>query len=284
MTVYVGLDIGGTKLAVAASPGGGQGGARTVAPTPEGLEEGLDRLDAMIAEVSAGEALAGLGVAIGAPLDRAAGTVSPLHQPAWRDVPLKARLEARYGCPCYMDVDTNVAAVGEYRLAGETPYRLLYLTLSTGMGGGLLVDGRPVRGAGDAHPEPSHQAVPFVCAHPERVTCECGAPDCLEGLVSGNGIRRVYGVAPEALDEASWAEVAHNLGLGLRNLAVLLVPEVIVFGGGVALGRGERLLGPAREVMASRLKLVPVPEVRLSRLGADTALCGALVIAEEGMP
>jgi predicted NBD/HSP70 family sugar kinase len=236
----------------------------------------------MIGEVAGTARVAGLGAAIGGPLDWRQGVVSPLHQPAWRDVPLKARMEDRWQCPFAVDVDTNVAALGEYAVGGEAAPRFLYLTLSTGMGGGFLVDGRVYRGAGGAHPEAGHQAIPFRCAHPERVACDCGAPDCLEALVSGSGIERVYGRPAEALRPDEWDEVAFNLGLGLRNMAALCVPDVIVLGGGVSLGGGDRLVERATAVMAERLKIVPAPAVRLSRLGYDTALQGTLVLARHG--
>jgi glucokinase len=282
MDVYVGLDIGGTKLMAAAVDAAGREVARTRAATPPDLEAGLDRLHAMIAEVAGGARVAGLGAAIGGPLDWERGVVSPLHQPQWRGVPLKAILEARWQCPFRVDVDTNVAAVGEYALGRWQAPRFLYLTLSTGMGGGFLVDGRIYRGLGGAHPEVGHQAVPVRTARPERVACECGAPDCLEALVSGNGIRRLYGHPAEALTPDEWDEVAYHLGQGLRNLAAIYLPDVIVLGGGVAVGGGEPLLRAATGVMTDRLRIVPAPAVHLSRLGYDTALCGAVQIARHG--
>ncbi len=279
VSVYVGLDIGGTKLVVAAADEAGLIGRRVRRATPEGLEEGLAALHEMIGEVSGGERVAGIGAAIGGPLDWKRGIVSPLHQPAWRDVPLKEMMEKEWGCPFRVDVDTNVAALGEYGASPDRPGRLLYLTVSTGMGGGFLVDGQIYRGAGGAHPEVGHQSIPYICSNPAGLRCECGAPDCLEALVSGNGIRRIYGRAAEELNEAEWAEVAYNLGQGLRNLAAIYLPDVIVLGGGVALGGGERLLAQARQVMQEHLQLVPAPEVRLSRLGYDTALVGAVGLA-----
>ncbi|MEI7771939.1 MAG: ROK family protein [Chloroflexales bacterium] len=282
MSVSIGLDIGGTKLMVAAADAAGNMLRRVREPTPHGLDEGLGLLQRMIAQVAGGEPIAGIGAAIGGPLDARRGVVSPLHQPQWRDVPLKALMEARWGCPFFVDVDTNVAAVGEYA-AGATSRRLLYLTLSTGMGGGFLIDGEIYAGVRGAHPEVAHQAVAYRCASPERVACECGAPDCLEALVSGNGIRRVYGKAAEHLSAAEWAEVAYNLGQGLRNLATIYAPDLIILGGGVAVGGGERLLGAARQVMERHLRLVPAPELRLSQLGYDTALLGALEIARRGL-
>jgi predicted NBD/HSP70 family sugar kinase len=283
MPLYIGLDIGGTKLMVGAGDDTGRILRRTRAPTPVGLDEGLELLHRMIAEVAAGEPLAGIGAAIGGPLDVQRGVVSPVHQPRWRDVQLKALMEARWGCPFWVDVDTNVAAVGEYEVSELAVPRFLYLTLSTGMGGGFLLDGKIYRGKDGAHPEVGHQAIPFRCAHPERVACECGAPDCLEALISGNAIRRIYGKPAEQLDDAEWGEVAYNLGQGLRNLAAIYAPDLIAIGGGVAVGGGERLLGAARQVMAERLKIVPIPEVRLSSLGYDTALLGALAVARLGV-
>ena len=192
-------------------------------------------------------------------------------------------MEERWKCPFHVDVDTNVAAIAEYVLGGETARRFLYITLSTGMGGGFLVDGRVYRGAREVHPEVGHQSIPYRCSHPERVVCECGSPDCLEALVSGNAIRRIYGKAAEQLSEEEWDEVAYNLGQGLRNLAAIYLPEAVVIGGGIAHGRGERLLAPARAVMSRHLKIVPAPVVRLSRHGYDTALMGALVVARRGL-
>jgi len=280
--VIVGLDIGGTKFMVAAAEPDSLHVTSTVkAATPEGLEEGIGLLHTLIGRVTNGAPLAGIGTAIGGPLDWQTGVVSPLHQPAWRNVPLACLMRDRWHAPFRCDVDTNVAALGEYYRGEYTESRLLYLTLSTGMGGGFVVDGKIYRGGmGGAHPEAGHQAIPFRCSHPERVQCECGAPDCLEALVSGNAIRRIYGKPAEELDPPEWEEVAWNLGMGLRNLAALYAPDVIVIGGGMA-RQGEKLLAPARAVMTAHLKLVPAPRVVVSKLGYDTALHGALVLARE---
>src|SRR4051794_5528606 len=113
MAIFVGLDIGGTKLMVAAADASGTILRRTRAATPQGLDEGLSLLHHMIAEVAASDAIAAIGAAIGGPLDAENGIVSPLHQPEWRAVPLKMLMEQRWGCPFFVDVDTNVAAVGE---------------------------------------------------------------------------------------------------------------------------------------------------------------------------
>lgn len=282
MSCYIGLDIGGTKLLVASANERGEILQRVQAPTPYALADGLALLKTMIAQVRDNRPIAAIGVAIGGPLDRQRGIVSPLHQPAWRDVPLKAMMEAAYHCPLYLDVDTNVAALGEYIFGGDRAQRLVYITISTGLGGGFMVDGRIYRGMGGAHPEIGHQAIPYRCSFPERARCECGADDCLEALVSGNGIRRIYGKPAEELNDQEWQEVAYNLGQGLRNLATISLPDVIVLGGGVALGGGAQFIAAATRVMRQGLRLVPAPAVRLSRLGYETAIRGAIALAQNG--
>jgi len=282
MARTVGLDIGGTKFLVASADEKGRILARIKYPTPENLAQGIELLNDMIAQVAGSEPLIGMGAAIGGPLDWQTGVVSPLHQPEWRNVPLKEIMEKRWGCPFFVDVDTNVAALGEFTFGGERASRFLYMTISTGIGGGFLVDGEIYRGKNGEHPEVGHQSIPFHCRYPERVVCECGAQGCLEALVSGNGIRRIYRKPAEELTDDEWEEVSHNLGQALRNIAAICAPDVIVLGGGVAVGGGEEFIAKARQVMTDNLKIVPVPQVRLSHLGYETALLGAIALALHG--
>jgi predicted NBD/HSP70 family sugar kinase len=279
MGVFVGLDIGGTKIMVASADEEGNLLRRVRTATSTSLESDLESIHSMIQEVIAEEEILGMGAAIGGPLEWQGGIVSPLHQPAWRNVPLKSIMEERWKCPFAVDVDTNVAALGEYRWGGLEANRFLYLTLSTGMGGGFLVDGKIYRGKNGVHPEVGHQSIHFRCSNPSAVQCECGVPDCLEALVSGNAIRRIYGKPAEALDSKEWDEIAYNLGQGLRNMTALYTPDVIRIGGGVAVGGGDLFISKAREVMEEHLRLVPAPHVELSQLGYDTALRGSIALA-----
>ncbi|HPH98595.1 MAG TPA: ROK family protein [Anaerolineaceae bacterium] len=283
MPIYIGLDIGGTKLMVASADEHGNIIRRARSRTSNSLERDLARIEQMIIETSAGEPIAGMGAAVGGPLDWLTGVVSPLHQPAWRKVPLKSMMEKRWGCPFYVDVDTNVAVLGEYYANPFPISKLLYITLSTGMGGGLLVNGHVYRGLQGIHPEIGHQSIVYRCMNPAGLRCECGIPDCLEALISGNGIRRIYGKPAEKLSPAEWDEVAFNFGQGLRNMVVLYAPDVIRVGGGIAVGGGESFIQKAGQVMRDNVRIVPPPELSLSRLGYDTALRGAIGIAIHGL-
>jgi predicted NBD/HSP70 family sugar kinase len=287
MNIYIGLDIGGSKILAASANRKGEIIERLRAETPPGLQDGLNLLTQLVSQLGQGNQIVSIGAAIGGPLDWETGQVSPLHQPEWRNVPLKSILEKKFGCPFRVDVDTNVAALGEYKFGNISASRLLYLTVSTGMGGGFLIDGKLYRGAGGYHQEVGHQSINYRCSRPERIQCECGVPDCLEALVSGNAIRRIYQKPAEQLTAAEWEEVGYNLGQGLRNLAAVYAPDVIVLGGGVAIGGGEKLLKPAIRVMKKHLKIIPHPEVRLSVLGYDSALMGAIALAlqlDEDLP
>src|SRR6266508_3299503 len=111
MTVFVGLDKGGTKIMVASADREGNILRRLRADTSTSLETDLANINRMIAEVAAEEEIIGIGAAIGGPLDWEQGIVSPLHQPAWRNIPLKSIMETRWHCSFHVDVDTNVAAL-----------------------------------------------------------------------------------------------------------------------------------------------------------------------------
>jgi glucokinase len=279
MGIYIGIDIGGTKMMAASVTGEMHILRRCRHLTPEGLQAGLDQLHAMVAEVAAGENILGIGLSIGGPIDIPAGTVSPLNQREWRNVPIRRIMEERYGCPFHFGVDTDVAAVAEYHLAGVKVGRFLYVTISTGVGGGFLLDGKVYRGLNGAHPEVGHQAIAARLKHPGRALCGCGNPDCLEAIVSGSGIERIYGKPAQDLAPDEWDEVAFNLSQGLRNMIVVLSPDLIVLGGGVTTGGGQHFLEDTQAYLRKSLTLVPMPEIRVSDLGYDTALLGAAYIA-----
>ncbi len=281
--VYLGLDIGGTKLLVAAADLKGNILKELQAPTPRNFKEGIELLNNMASEVCENRKILAIGAAAGGPLDWKTGIISPLHQPEWRNVPLKEIMQKKWKCPFYVDVDTNIAAIGEYYFGENKAEWFLYMTISTGMGGGFLLNGKIYRGKDGAHPEIGHQAINFKCSHPENIHCECGAPDCIEALISGNGIRRIYGKPAEKLTEKEWDEVSYNLGQGLRNLATIYLPDLIVIGGGVACGRGEKLLAPARKILEDHIRIVPLPEVRISHLGYHTAIKGCIAVAMHGL-
>ena len=127
MSIYIGLDIGGTKFMVAAATGNGEIIRRVRTYPSDTLEKDLATLHEMIEKVAGGEVISGMGAAIGGPLDWKTGIVSPLHQPTWREVYLKEIMETRWGPPFFVDVDTNVAALGEFYRTRMTSQKFLII-------------------------------------------------------------------------------------------------------------------------------------------------------------
>lgn len=276
--MFLAVDIGGTKTIVASADGEGNIVERIQFATPKERGPGVDMIRSAASKTGGGSSFQAMGVAIGGPLNIQEGKASPLHQAAWSDFSIREVFGDLFQCPVFFDVDTNVAAVGEYYSSNEKVDPLLYVTVSTGMGGGLIVDGKIFRGVGSNHPEIAHQAIPTV-RKIENTKCACGLSDCLEGLVSGRAIEKIYGKPPVSLDEVEWEEVALHLAQGLRNVSSIYSPEGIILGGSVALGGGKRLLEKIRDFLHSNLRLVRCPEVAFSSLGKDAPIVGAARIA-----
>ncbi|HEX5506275.1 MAG TPA: ROK family protein [Thermomicrobiales bacterium] len=268
----IGIDLGGTRMRVGRRDAGGRLVAERTA-TPESAAEGVARL-VELARRLAPEGVGRVGLSAPGPLDRGAGTVSPLNLPGWHGFPLVAELAGRLGAPVALDNDANVAALGEWREgAGRGARAFVYYTVSTGVGSGVILDGRIHHGAWDT--EGGHQIV-----WPGGPACRCGARGCLEAVASGTALRARYGRPAEELDdEAVWDEVAGYLAVAMANTAALLCPDVIAIGGGLT-ARGERLFAPLRRRAAELIHLVPAPRIVPAGLGQDSGLVGALGLAE----
>ncbi|MET8473110.1 ROK family protein [Streptomyces sp. NPDC006422] len=314
------LDIGGTKLA--AGVVGEDGGTLSFLTVPTRVEEGpdacLDRLFTLgrAALTAAGvdpdeapRALLGCGIGCGGPLDSATGVlVAPPHLPGWLDIPITRLTREHYGLTSVLDNDGTAGAAGEWRFgAGRGTRNLVYLTVSTGVGGGFVVDGRTYRGAAGNGGEPGH-----ITVRSDGRTCKsCGRAGCLEAYASGTSIaerarealaRRGRGSVladlpaheitaadvaraageGDALATELWDETCELLAQGLASIVNLYEPELVVLGGGVTRS-GDRLLAPVRERVA-RLAMGPAANAArvVTATGGDRAgVLGAAAIAFE---
>ena len=313
--VIAAVDIGGTKIALGLSDLEGRALPFRRFPTQVErgphriLEHALDELEKMAAE--AGGRVAAVGVGCGGPLSRSRGLIlSPPNLPGWDEFPVVSLIEERMGVPVLLDNDANAAALGEYEYgAGRGVENLVYITISTGIGGGLIVGGRLVYGVGDAAGEVGHMVVA-----PNGPPCGCGARGCLEALCSGTGIARraaerlaggarastLLGaggskeITARAVAEAAragdrvavevWDETIEYLALGLGNIIAALAPEAIILGGGVSTA-GDQLLVPLRRRIRESVKIAPVEEVRIvqAALGGDSGAYGALLLGRQAL-
>lgn len=280
MNYVLAVDLGGTKIYSALVGPGDRIINRDVRPTE--AARGKDRvvanilasLEAVLPPGARQEGrIAGIGVGAPGPLDPRTGRIFFAPNLQWHDVNLKEILQSTLGLPVFLENDANLAALGEHLYgAGQGYEDLVFITVSTGVGGGLILRGDIYSGAFGGAGEIGHLVV-----EPGGPLCSCGNRGCLEAVASGRALRkraleliaagkgrRIFELAggdPEAVDAPVVAQAAHAgdpeacellagagryLGLAIGNIANLLNPPLFVIGGGVARGAGELLLGPAR--------------------------------------
>ena len=307
----IGVDLGGTKMLVGVVDGQGETIHRRVA-TSAGLtgDELLDLLDTELRIATDGHpdvAAIGLGVPCIVDIDRSL-CLNSNHLPLV-EVPLKERVAGSTGLPVALDNDGNAAAVAEFtRGAAQGASNVVLLTIGTGIGGGLILAGKPFRGSRGGAAELGHVVVDL-----NGPPCQGNCPNhgCIESIASGTALRieAEFAVAeyPEsglaraaaegaAVDGRLVTELAQagdpisvevldtlgrRLGVALSGLANIFDPDVIVIGGGV-MAAGDLLLGPAREEFESRA-LTPQNEtpIRAAALGPDAGMIGAAILARE---
>jgi glucokinase len=219
------------------------------------------------------------GIGFGGPVDFAAQrVVLSTHVGGWRDFDLCGFVSGLAGAPAVMDNDANAGAIGEAVFgAGQGHSPLFYMTLSTGIGGGIYDEGRVWRGADSYGGEIGHLTI-----RPDGPECLCGARGCLERMCCGLWLARDYGrPAKELMQDAAFVRrYVVDLALGLKAAIMLLNPRRIVIGGGIAKA-GDRLFMPLREELrrqitswsAARIDVLP------ATLGDDSVLFGAMHLA-----
>jgi glucokinase len=294
----IGVDVGGTKILAGVLDREGVVDQRESRPTPTASQdELLAALDAVVESLLADD-VAALGFGIPSTIDQRTGrAVNSVHIPL-ADLDFRDRMQSRFGLPVGIDNDGNAAAIAEWKLgAGRGASTLVVLTLGTGVGGGLILDGRPFRGSIGAGAELGHMVLDYGGA-PCRGGCT--GHGHFEAVVSGSVAdeiaRRRYGpdadarrlVAEAETEErgavADLAEIGHLLGAGIASLVNIFNPELVVLGGGFG-HAGELILGPARDTLAVEglrpardlVRIVP------AELGTDAGMVGAALVGFEAL-
>ena len=275
------VDIGGTKFSLAAFDAGRMIRRESHATDAEGGRDWmLAQIEAIVTKWRGELAFERCGIGFGGPVHFADQSIAlSTHVGGWRDFRLGDWLRAIAGAPAVMDNDANVGALGEARHgAGVGASPLFYMTLSTGIGGGVLVDGAVLRGADSWAGEIGH-----IQIEPEGPACLCGSNGCLERMCCGLWLARDYGRPAKELltDPAFVRRYVVHLARGLRSAVMLLNPARIVIGGGISKA-GDALFVPLREEL--RRQVPPWSGARLvvqpAALADDSVLWGALELAQ----
>jgi glucokinase len=276
---YLAVDIGGTKLAVGVVDDDGRLLARDSVPTDRrdpwpGLRELVSRVRASV-DVDV------VGVGSGGPMTPGGEQISPLNIPAWRDFPLRAELHDLTGLPVYVDNDAKALALGEaWRGAAAGVRDFIAMVVSTGVGGGVFVDGRLLDGnSGNA----GH--IGHVIVEPEGRICGCGARGCLEAQASGLAIEAMTGRPPKDAPPELVEQVGRWVGRAVASVCSLLDLRLALVAGSVALSYGDAFFAAARAELAERARIsfVVGAALRPAGLGADGPLVGAAAVARRAL-
>jgi glucokinase len=308
----IGVDVGGTKIAAGVVDREGRILDRRRVSTPD-TAESLDKgIATVVAALCAEHPVAGVGVAAAGFVDEGRATVRFAANLPWRDHPLRDILSEHIHAPIVVENDANAAAWAEYRFgAGQGVADVVVITVGTGIGAGIVIDGQLVRGAWGTAAEPGHMRLV-----PDGRPCGCGLRGCWEQYASGSALIRqarlmaeeepqateamlraaggvsegltgqMISAAAAAGDPAArelLAEAGRRLGEGIATVAAILDPAVIVVGGGVS-EAGEALLEPARKTFVTLLSGAayrPLLEIRQARLGNDAGIVGAADLARD---
>jgi glucokinase len=291
LQMIAGIDLGGTQVRVAVARSDGRIVAtsrnRTEAlRTPRRVVEWAAE---QLARLSDGDGVRCVGIGAPGPTDPQRGVlINPPNLPGWRNVPLAPMVREIVGSPAFLENDANLAGLGEHRHgAGRGARTMVYITWSTGVGAGLILDGRLFSGAHGTAGEVGHMIL-----DPRGPLDGCGQHGCVEAYCGGGALARETGESAEELFDQAEAgdgeavarvrEAASQMGYALINVANLFDPEVIVMGGGVT--RSWRMVAPVmEEVLRSSPFVKPRrrPRLRRARLGDRAGQVGAVEWARE---
>ncbi|WAH38163.1 ROK family protein [Alicyclobacillus dauci] len=293
----IGVDLGGTKILTGLVDHVGviYNTVERSTKAEDGPEAVIERIARSIEEVTETVSIneiCGIGIGAPGPLDSLTGVVlSPPNLPGWDNIPLRQRIEERFGIPTFLENDANVAALAEHRFgAGRGVDDMVYITVSTGIGAGLILGGRLYGGAGGFAGEIGH-----IVVDANGRPCVCGNRGCLEAVASGTAIGRkaeqVFNRPVSAKEVAAMAatgnpearaifdEAIHYLGMGLVSIVNLFNPSKIVIGGGVS-RIGDAMFHPLSRKVKERAFPAPAAMVDIvpAQLGPNSGLLGGAAL------
>ena len=270
--MFLVFDIGGTNMRIATSTDGKTLTATKVVPTPKDFDQGMSAFKQVIDELIQAEKIQSMAGGVAGPIDKDKTMLVKSPQlPKWINKPLKSELERLFNCPLNLENDADLAALGEANFGAGINHQIVaYLTISTGVGGGRVVNKKIDENSLGF--EPGHQIIV-----PAGDECNCGGKGHLESYIGGHYLEKKYGQPAENLaDSKVWDEVAKYLAIGLNNVTVFWSPNIIVLGGAVMKSIS---LDAVRAYLKEVLTIFPqAPEIQLAKLRDPAGLYGALAL------
>ena len=272
--MYLIFDIGGTKMRLAISKDGNTFDVPKIVPTPTSFNEAVSVFKTIAEELSGGQAIVAAGGGItGIKNKEKTIMVKSPHLPDWENKPLKEELEKAVGCPVYIENDSAIVGLGEAVVgAGKGSLIVAYITVSTGIGGARVVNGKI--DANSMGFEPGHQ---IVDVYNGILT--------LEKLVSGSSLEKKFGRKPKEIkDDVLWKDLARILAIGIHNTILHWSPDVVVLGGSMMTGDPSIPIDETEKELSQIMKVFPnLPTIKKAELQDVGGLHGALVYLKQNI-
>lgn len=269
--MFLSIDIGGTNTRVALSKNGKSIDKKVKYETPKKYDDGIDLLVETVEELTGGKVPRVVTLAAASPIDYEKGAMNkPPNLPGYRGHSIRKELEIKLRTKVYLENDAAIGALGESSKKPRSKI-LGYLTLSTGIGGARIVNGKI-----DYHAlpyEPGHQ----ILDSKGRFWPGCGQKGCFEALGSGTAFAITYGVKPEFCEDVRiWEEHAETVSQGLVNVIALWTPDTLVIGGSLVKA-GSKFTKPLIEKTKEKITLYKCPKIEISKMGDDNVLLGGFI-------
>ncbi|HUC87109.1 MAG TPA: ROK family protein [Candidatus Saccharimonadales bacterium] len=273
--MYIGVDIGGSKILVAASEGGPKILHSQKIKTPKDGNQGVAEIIHLIEQVAAKAPVRSIAIAAPGPFDRKAGVYGSVvaNLPGWANTKLTKPLQNHFNLPVSLHQDVEAAGIAEATIgAGRDQPYVLYVTISTGIGASLVVNGETYHGTHNL--EAGH-----IIIDPDGPVCGCGGRGHFEALVSGPAIKKRYGkYGYEITDPAVWDEIAGTMALGFHSFIAAYSPSIVVVGGGVGVHYDQ-----FHDFLVAHLQrlnpLYPLPPIVVAKHTETAVAYGALIFA-----
>jgi glucokinase len=273
--MYIVVDIGGTNTRVAFSRNGKTILKKKRFSTPRSYKKGIGKIVEIIKQLTAQKKLDGITIGIPGTLDRNINkTITLPHLPDWNNRNICQRLTSELTTKTTMANDAELAALGEAVFGAGRKYRIVgYLTISTGIGGSLVIDKILVPRAYTS--EPGHMMMSLKGIYHNEGSRS--AKDW-EARGSGKAFEKRFGISPEECDDPKlWYQQAQILGQGVVSVILIWSPEILVIGGGLS-RKGDLLFDPLRQFIKKHLTVFPPPPIIPAKLGDDAGLYGGLAL------
>jgi predicted NBD/HSP70 family sugar kinase len=272
--MYIGIDIGGTHTRVAL--GQGEILQEKVDFPTEDFPTSLQKIKEALENLGKKSEIQGIGVSVVGPIDLSnQKLLKPAHLTAWQGIAIKDELERAFGRTVVIKHDAAVAGLAEWKYgAGKDKNPVLYYTVSTGVGVGLIVNGKIFEGTHNI--EAGHQIV-----QRGGPACTCGQNGDLDVFASGEGILKRTGKSSKEIEGTDiWGQLIDWVAVGVTNSILHYCPQIVVMGGAQT-NNQDLFFPPLRESIKKYLHAIPIPEIVPSKFRADSGLIGALILAEE---